>query len=136
MWRQLRGVSQVRAVVDVAQVLGFLDETKRRWLLREVGEELPPHDLPDRPSWRPATGRLRWRKQVIRTVRILSRPSNVRMILDAFEEAGWPPRIKNPLRNGRDQQQLHQALRSLNKGLKKIHFHAQEGGRSITWTIA
>ena len=30
-------------------------------------------------------------------------------------------------------QQLHQALRSLNHGLRRLHFRAQEGGRAITW---
>jgi hypothetical protein len=38
MWQQLRGVTAGRAVVEVAHVLGFLDEHSRRWLLRELGE--------------------------------------------------------------------------------------------------
>jgi hypothetical protein len=39
----------------------------------------------------------------------------------------------NPLPH--DPQQLHQALRSLNGCLKKIRFHAQEGGKAITWDL-
>lgn len=44
MWMKLRGVSAERAVVDVAFELGHLDERKRRWLLRELGEW---HDDPE-----------------------------------------------------------------------------------------
>jgi len=39
MWQKLRRVSAGRAVVDVARELGFLDERRHRWLLRELGED-------------------------------------------------------------------------------------------------
>jgi hypothetical protein len=38
IWKELRGVSTARAVVDVAAELGFLDAPTVRWLLRELGE--------------------------------------------------------------------------------------------------
>jgi hypothetical protein len=38
MWMQLRGVSTVRAVVDVAHQLGLLDDGNHGWLLREADE--------------------------------------------------------------------------------------------------
>ena len=38
MWRQLRGVSYARAVIDIAYGTGFLDLPTRDWLLREIGE--------------------------------------------------------------------------------------------------
>lgn len=38
MWMRLRGVSLERAVVDLAYGLGFLTESTRDWLLRELGQ--------------------------------------------------------------------------------------------------
>jgi hypothetical protein len=38
MWVKLRGVSGERALIEVAYGIGFLTETSRDWLLREVGE--------------------------------------------------------------------------------------------------
>jgi hypothetical protein len=134
MWMKLRGVSQARAVADLAHELGFLDQTNYRWLLREIGEvpdAQPPSDL---PSWEASSGKLRWKNQVIRKIRVLASPSNIQIILTTFEKAKWRSKIKNPLTQ--DQQQLHQALRSLNRGLTNIRFHAQEGGKAITWEIA
>src|SRR5690242_5650560 len=37
-WMQLHGVSQMRAIVDVAVELELMTATRRRWLLREIGE--------------------------------------------------------------------------------------------------
>jgi hypothetical protein len=131
IWIELRGVSPARAVVDLARVLGFLDETNYRWLLRGLGEDGDRPTAPDRPTWNPQQGDLRWKKQVLRRVRVMAAPSNVQIILDAFQATHWAQQICNPLPHG--QQQLHQALRSLNRGLKKIRFHAREGGQAIRW---
>lgn len=40
MWKQLRGVTHDRAVVEVAQKLGFLRTEDAHWLLGEIGETL------------------------------------------------------------------------------------------------
>ncbi|HVK08843.1 MAG TPA: hypothetical protein VM597_08720 [Gemmataceae bacterium] len=46
MWVRLRGVSPVRAVIDVAKALNLLDEATHRWLLRETGESVEdPEDV-------------------------------------------------------------------------------------------
>jgi hypothetical protein len=38
MWRYLRGISNERAVIEIAQRLNFLTEADADWLLRELGE--------------------------------------------------------------------------------------------------
>ena len=58
-------------------------------------------------------------------------PSNIQQILDQFQLQLWPSRIDNPLES--DQEKLHQTLRSLNQGLEKIRFRAQEGGEAVIW---
>jgi hypothetical protein len=133
MWMELRGVSAERAVIEVARELGFLTEQTAQWLLREVGEEVPGQSSPDHPSWHSERGELRLGVDVIRSVRVMAEPSNIQRILDAFQAAGWPARIDDPLPNGPDQQRLHQVVLSLNEGLEAVRFHVQEGGQAVTW---
>ncbi len=38
IWKKLRGVSDRRAIIDVARAINVLDEQSFRWLLREIGE--------------------------------------------------------------------------------------------------
>lgn len=128
MWMETRHVSFTRAVVEVASQLGFLDEPTYRWLLHEIGDE-PPQ--PGRPFWDMSTGELRLGKKVIRRLRVMRNPSNIQQILDEFQLQLWQSRIDNPLGSG--QEQLHQTLRSLNRGLEKIRFRAQEGGEAVIW---
>jgi len=128
MWVHVRHVSPERAVVEVARALNFLDEATAEWLLREIGDQPPQIE---RPFWNRANGELLWGDQVIRFIRVLREPSNIQRIVDAFQQAGWPSRVDNPLTLG--QQQLHQALRSLNQRLEVIYFRSQEGGLAITW---
>lgn len=133
IWMRLRGVSQIRAIVEIAQGIGFLTDATAAWLLRESGEQQQHVQQASQPAWDSSTGVLRYAGKRIRKVRMMKNPSNIQRILDAFEDQGWPKKIENPLAAATDQQQLHQALRSLNNGLSKIHFHAQEGGQSINW---
>ena len=131
MWMQARGVSIERSIIEVAQGLGFLDEAKADRLLRAVGEEEQAARIPERPFWDSTQGHLRLAESTIRHVRVMNHPSNIQLILDAFQSAGWRPQIRNP--HGDDQHQLHLTLQSLNRGLEAIRFHAQEGGRAVTW---
>jgi hypothetical protein len=128
MWMETRHVSFTRAVVEVAHEIGFLDQPTYTWLLRKIGDELPQ---PGRPFWDVATGKLCLGKKVIRSVRVMSNPTNIHQILEKFQLQQWPPRVESPF--GTDQEQLHQTLRSLNRGLEKIRFRAQESGEAVTW---
>ena len=38
LWKSLRGVSDCRAILDLAQQINLLSESEHRWLLRECGE--------------------------------------------------------------------------------------------------
>lgn len=134
MWRRVRGGSKVRAVIDVARALGFLYPSNYDWLLREIREKpTKTRDARDRPTWDKSSGELRFRGNVIRTVRIVANPSNVQKILDAFQAVNWKQEINNPLLLG--QQQLHQALRSLKANLNGIRFQSRMGAQSITWVV-
>lgn len=135
MWRHLTGVSHARAVVEIAQRLSFLDLPTTEWLLRELGEVLEDSDPESVPVWDSGRGKLLLKSRTVRTVRIMKIPANIQIILDAFQDASWPRTIQNPIPGG-EQQRLHQALRSLNHGLKGIRFGSAHGGRSIRWELA
>ena len=129
---QARKVSVEQAVIEVADGLDMMSEKKANWLRRELDLEAPESTPPsDRPIWREDTGELWFDGRVIRRIRVMREPSNIQLLLDAFEAAGWPARIDNILPEG--QEQLHQTLRSLRRSLEKIRFRSQEGGAAILW---
>lgn len=130
MWMEARNVSLERATIEVARGLNLMSEETAGWLLRELGEEdttAPPSD----PVWYPDRGELRLGNRLIRRVRMTRHPTNIRLIIDAFEEAGWPARLDNPLGYGK--KELYETLRNLNNNLKVIRFRAQEDGEAVVW---
>lgn len=133
IWMEVRGVSEPRAIVDVAYGIGLLATAHRDWLLKEIGEEVQPKAKAKAivPGWEPDTGKLFYRGRQIRQIRSMQR-TNVKEILNWFEERGWPRSIELPQKWPQDT--VHQAIRSLNKGLRAIRFHSRNGGRTIYWS--
>jgi hypothetical protein len=132
MWRRLYKVSESRAVIEIAQHTGLLDETDAKWLLREIGERPASKTSSQRPSWQAETGELSFRGKVIRKFRVMESPTNLQRILDAFEAADWPLAIANPL-GSEEPQATHQALNSLKKKLRGLRFHSTERGKTLNW---
>ena len=60
---------------------------------------------------------------------------NQTRILEAFEAAGWPPRVASPFLEGDRKYRLNKTLRDLNKGIspKLIRFRADGTGTGIRW---
>lgn len=143
MWAKARGTNCDQAVLDVALGIDHLSQAKYEWLLRELGlrQKTPNRSAPPKarrqkspvPNWNPQTGELKYGDCLVRKVRVLANPSHIQRILDAFESRGWPRSITDPLPDNPDQHRLHQALQSLNKGLERMRFHGQQGGRAIYW---
>ncbi len=106
MQMRLRGVSQTRAIVELARGLGFINEATETWLLREFGEpSVPPAGAPPTiPVWNRDTFELRLGDEVIRRVLRPHAATNVIRVLNVFQEMNWPARIDDPLPGGRNQQ--------------------------------
>jgi hypothetical protein len=89
-----------------------------------------------RPSWE---GRVFcFGGQVLKTFRRHA-PEQER-ILDEFQNAGWPPRLANPLvREGHAHcaKQLRDVLRLLNRGQEpwSIYFETDADGKGVRWSI-
>lgn len=126
---RFRGTSLERAIVELALEASVIDVGRHRRLLRQLGE-LAEDEAP-RPRWDREAGRLFYRGDSIRSVS--ARGTNIRPILDAFQEEGWPARINNPLPGGEDSKKLRETLDSLREGLSGIDFFADGTAAGILW---
>ena len=127
---RLRNISQPRAIIDLALANDLLTDAAYRRLLREIGEGEPEPAPTKRPVWDATTATLRFENTTLRTFKSPKRAKNLVGILDAFETGKWVTRVKNPLEPG---QQVHDAVKGLNRGLKKIIFHVQGDGQWLSW---
>jgi hypothetical protein len=98
--------------------------------LPELRENLPE------PRWDMQRRELRLGRELVKAYKVPA--PNQEIILAAFEEEHWPPRIDDPLPvKGRSQPQrrLHDAILSLNRNQRRrlIRFSADGLGRGIRW---
>jgi hypothetical protein len=91
------------------------------------------------PQWDRERRRLLWRGRVVKEFRVPA--PNQELILSAFEEEQWPPRIDDPLplcpeMDAKDR--LHEAIKSLNRRrlCKGLRFRGDGSGRGILWVSA
>jgi len=85
-----------------------------------------------KPEWNREIGELRFNNEVVRKVKT-SVAKCVVLILDSFQELGWPRRIDSPL--DPDPVRFHDAIASLNERLTKICFSADGSGKGIRWDL-
>jgi len=90
------------------------------------------------PTWDCDRQELRLGSQVVKEFRLHS--PNQSMILTAFEEEGWPPKVDDPLPPHAEidaKQRLHDTIKSLNRGqkLKLIRFRGDGTGQGIRWEL-
>jgi hypothetical protein len=132
---QLRSVSQYRATIELAQKLNILTKNDSLWLLHETGEVSESELKPTRkPSWDKSSHVLRIDNEEIRTIKRPAAATNIMQILDAFEKAGWPRRVDDPIIPKKvDSIRLAAAVLSLNKGLQQIRFSKDGSGAGVVW---
>lgn len=85
----------------------------------------------DLPSWDDDRNELTYKGAVVRKIRKIAK--NSILILQVFEEEGWPARIDSPL--GPDQK-LAEAIRTLNCNLDVLRFQGDGSGEGIVWVVA
>jgi hypothetical protein len=128
-YAKLRGHTPARALVELAKSVSLLDEAEYRRLRAAIDEPVePPRTV---PRWDAASGKLYFRGEIVRTV--TRRGTNMRLILDAFDDAGWPLWIYNPLPGGADSGKLRQTLYDLRKTLKAINLIPDGTATGILW---
>ena len=135
MWQAVRAGSLESAVIEIAESVDLISANRAAWLRREAGIiHSGKADASPKPEWDPARGELWLGGKIIRRARITKKPTNIRLILNAFQTQGWPTNIKNPLTRGVEQ--LHETLRSLNDKLSGLKFHAAGGGQEVFWVLS
>jgi hypothetical protein len=106
-------------------------------ILIGLADELPGSPPTEAiPRWLSEVGELRWGGVVVKSVR--NDAHNQRVVLDAFEEEGWPQRIDDPLPpriNIDAKTRLRETVAALNKGQKppRIRFRGDGTGQGIRW---
>lgn len=90
------------------------------------------------PQWDRDLQELRFGGRVVKQFKVPA--PNQEMILAAFEEEGWPPRIDDPLPPQADQdpkRRLHDTINSLNRNHKveAIRFLGDGSGLGVRWTL-
>lgn len=91
-----------------------------------------------RPNWDPGRRELRVGQTVVKRFRVPA--PNQELVLQVFEEEGWPHSIDDPLPPVLEldaQQRLRATIKSLNRShlTPLIRFHANGGGQVICWSF-
>lgn len=142
LWHLARGTpTWNECIVEVAYALGFIHGPRREKLLADLGSKILKRSSSSGqaktlPHWDRETRELRYRGKVVRRVARPKQAGNIVPILDAFEAAGWPPRIDDPHRAGRKGADgLRRDVSSLNEGLdtSRMKFASDGTGTGIVW---
>ena len=87
------------------------------------------------PTWDKALSQLLFDDEVVR--KVSPQAANLIKILDAFQEDGWPKKIDSPFSPCEDgKQKRRDAIRELNKKLRKIRFESDGSGEGLLWKLA
>jgi hypothetical protein len=88
------------------------------------------------PTWNRKRGELRLGDIVVKRFKVPA--ANQELILDSFEELGWPDYIDDPLPPQPEQdskRRLHAAIDRLNLKQRLIRFHVARSGCGIRWEL-
>jgi hypothetical protein len=108
-------------------------------ILRMPNQEPSASNVRWKPVWNQGRRELSFHGAVVKRYRVPAR--NQQVILDAFEEEGWPERIDDPLPVRRDvdpRTRLHDAINRLNRCQtnRLLRFRGNGAGTGISWERA
>jgi hypothetical protein len=94
-----------------------------------------PQSMKRKLEWHPQTGKLVAGGAILRKVK--SDATNIRIVLDNFQKAGWEESITNPFLletvDSDPMDALREAIRGLNTSIKEIRFRGSEGYERVCW---
>lgn len=141
LWRIARGApTWNECIVEVAHALDFINGPRRDTLLAELGAK-PRAGMArnsrsaDVPHWDDDARELRYLGQVVRVVKSPKLAHNIVGILQAFEAAGWPPRIDDPHGRKSNDDTRRRDVETLNKRRLKplLKFECDGTGTGFIW---
>lgn len=104
--------------------------SRGQWYARQLLEETEPSQL----NWDSLRKELTFNGQLAKRFR--RQAPNQILVIEAFQEEGWPERIDDPLsrsRRIRPKRRLRQTVSDLNDGLDFIRFYSDGSGEGIRW---
>jgi hypothetical protein len=135
-YSELRAVTLERAVVELAYAGNLLELSRKKQLLLRLNETpIAPDRAMVVPTWNAASMTLDFRGRQIWRGRICTSPTAPKRLIDAFDAAGWPALLENPLLTLIGAQETHRLLSRINKRLAAIRFFAQQGAATIGWQL-
>jgi hypothetical protein len=120
-----------QAIVRLASQHSGRDPASNNWMLEAIGQGPLPSSRPPEIAWIRERGELRVDGRIARIIRSLSIAKNIVSILDAFQRQNWPDRIASPFSDELTPQELHETVRSLNRGLQGLRFRCDGTGTGI-----
>lgn len=105
----------------------------------EKADEHQAQSVTPHPRWDRAARQLLLGRDVVKQFRVPSPCQE--LILQVFEEAGWPPYIDDPLppHDGEDRgNRLRATIKALNRHQQRelLHFSGNGSGKGVRWTIS
>ena len=86
-----------------------------------------------RPAWNPDTRTLSFNSS---ERKFLEQAKNAQVVLNAFQEIGWPTRMDDPDPRGANASRVHNTVATLNRIPIGIKFSTGDGGQSYIWEPA
>jgi hypothetical protein len=116
------------SLVEIAHELGMLNDHQARRLIVALGGRPKRASV---PRWNRENRELWLGHELVRRVRS-DQATRVIRIFDAFEAASWQARIPDPLADC-DSVALRDAVRTANRGLRRILFQTADSGCAVLW---
>jgi hypothetical protein len=138
IWAKFKGVSPTRAILELAREANLLADPDFHRLSCSLGEEMKHAEGLPLPVWDKQRGELWLGNTLVKRLRRLKVATNAILILDAFQELGWPECMDDPLPPNQNLRQsrtkrLQDTIKSLNNNLKLIRFRGTGRGNEIAW---
>jgi hypothetical protein len=135
MWRQIYGGEPLPALIALGRELDLLSARDAKWLLREIGADANSAASPlPVPYFDFENRQLSLDGKLLHKFRPQAR--NCVAVLEAFQQAGWPPKILDPLSMPPDPEKIHATNKTLNANQKKLRFFMDGDAQHICWARA
>ena len=107
--------------------------TESSYIKKPVDEH--PNSIDKRPKWNKDSRTLSFDNREVR--KYIHNAKNVIMVLNVFEEEGWPKQIDDPLPHADTchKKKLRDTVYSLNKSQGLIRFSADNAGEAVCWNF-
>ena len=141
MWKILHNEPEIVGTIKAAFRLGIISRSDRDEILQKIGGDASPIQVQNqkkstsekKPFWNQQTGELDFNGKPVLSTDRRGKPSKIQIILQEFQDEGWPDEIKNPLI--KTNYRIKDGIKYLNGISKVIQFSIAAGGNYLCWSV-